>query len=251
MPDSSSRRLVCVRQSTRDRVGLSRTLTIITLWGALGIGCDKVPELPLLEAREWTATNSEVGAALELDIAPLFRIDGQNGDRLYMTTEKDDAVYVYEGSESRLTLSSREAWDRASGSIGSSCGSRGRRINGIGLNIEERRLVANGERVKTSGNVVLTYWASPDENYLAVLSAKDRWRLPRLFPALGGGPGPPSGQYYHELFEVPGFGRVGNAVPLAITWGNGLQTCWSPDGGFVVYMDAWEPKMVVVPVQKP
>ena len=183
-----------------------------------------------------------------------FRSEDVGDGALLLTTRNedtptslDDAVYAYDPARGILSLATVDAWNDATGEVGDWCAM----VRGIAsppprLRRRKRKLAADGRTLDTAGNVVLTFGPSPQQNYLAVLSAKDRWRFPPIFPSLGGGPGPPSGQHYHELFTIPELRRVGSAVPLAITADSALQTCWSPDERFVIYSDLEVKKIVIV-----
>lgn len=179
--------------------------------------------------------------------SPQMRRERVEDGTLLITTELDEVAYRYDPANGTLSPVAKQAWHDAQGEVGSRCGISGDlQTESPKLEILRRKLTADGRTVRTAGEVVMAYAASPDARFLAVLSAEDRFRWPSLFPALGSDTGPPTGQRYHEILRVRDLKRVGEAVPVGIMTPT-ARACWSPDARFVIYMDIKITQVVVVP----
>jgi hypothetical protein len=218
----------------------SRLMHIVGI-ALLALGC-KEPPAEILPVQMPELTNRAVSPLL-------MRRELPEGGSLLITTELDEIAYRYDPTHGSLSPVAKQAWHEAHGDVGSLCNiATTVEAGSLKIRIFRGKLTADERSVGTAGDVVMAYVPSPDLRYVAVLSAEDRFRMPSLFPALGGDTGPPTGQRYHEILRVPELTRVGEAVPVGIMTPT-AKVCWSPDARFVLYMDIHVTQIVVVPTE--
>ena len=162
---------------------------------------------------------------------------------------RNRTIYRYRRGLHLLDSLSGTAWDEATTPIVDCAAQDAASASPFGINDEHRlrfrRNLFESDRIPTAGKAALGIAASPDKEFVAVISARGMRRNLSPVPFLGGGLRP-AGQHYHEVFDRLTGKRVGEAVPIPAI--GALGPCWSADGRYVVYADVQLFDIVIVEV---
>ncbi len=207
--------------------------------------CEKKPEYPVIEPFPTTVWARPLCEGLQIRIAN----DG-SGDLLLMSPStssdvrqkmrlrsmKNLPIYRYDSKTKRLSFDVSDSWSENEGPTA---------ISG-----KQHDLPPFGEEfthdlgghtlqwhgpVPTAAPTVLAAVRSPNEKYVASLSAEGKSKTDGIVPFSD--PTVP-GRRFHEVFRASDASKVGTPVILANTTDqNNVLPCWSPDNRFVVYND--------------
>jgi hypothetical protein len=183
-------------------------------------------------------------------IAKLFirrENDGSTGGLLLKHSARD-IIYLYDPASQTLHTVDIAKWKSATSPI-ANCEEQlppsPKRLEIVSN--DERKLVdASGRTIATAGTFTEKLTVSPDNKWVAVLSANGPKSV-SLLPFLGGNQ--PLGQQYHQVISMDDFKWIGTAVPLPVAVKSDLlEPCWTADEKYVVYTDTFFTDVLVVPV---